>query len=552
MLAAFFVHDDSGWRLKGHAREPFYRWLASWGMSLTQPSDLGYSNEGYELPPLCIEPLFIASDYAPPGQLLSYGLKGIGERSAVRQGTVELRVQGAVERIAAEPDEQWIAWVGLNEEGRQLARRLPDAVLVEGAQSPDEKADALEAFAEGRVRVLVTKPSIAGHGMNLQNCARMAFVGLGDSFEYYFQCLRRCWRFGQTRPVHAHIILTEPEEPVYRNVLRKETEAQALTAELIRHVRVFEQEEVRMIHSAKQEYQTDTEEGHGWKMLLGDSAERLKELPDECVDLSIFSPPFSSLYTYSATERDLGNSRTEAEFWEHFGFISRELLRVTKPGRLVCCHVAQIPSQLARDGVIGLKDFRGQTIEHFKAAGFIHHGEVCCDKDPQAQAIRTKAKALLFVQFRKDSSWSRPALADYILLFRAPGENAVPIQPDVTNNEWIEWARPVWYGIRETDTLNVTEARSEEDERHICPLQKETIRRCVRLWSNPGELICSPFAGIASEGVVALECKRRFWGCELKPEYWQVGCRNLKNAERERQQGTLLALMEDAEEEVTA
>ena len=284
--------------------------------------------------------------------------------------------------------------------------------------------------------------------------------------------------------------------------------------------------------------------GNAWTLYCGDSAEVLADMPDHSVDLSIYSPPFSSLYTYSATERDLGNSRTDAEFFEHYGFIIEQMLRVTKPGRLSAVHVAQVPLLKERDGVIGLKDFRGDVIRAHTAAGWIYHGEVCIDKDPQAQAIRTKSKGLLFVQMHKDSSWSRPALGDYILLFRAPGENAVPIHPDLTNNEWIEFARPIWYGIRESDTLNILPARSTEDERHIAPLQLGTIERCVRLWSNPDETVLSPFAGIGSEGYEAVRLGRRFVGIELKSEYWRVGVNNLRNVEYATSAGDMLSLIE--------
>jgi DNA modification methylase len=180
-------------------------------------------------------------------------------------------------------------------------------------------------------------------------------------------------------------------------------------------------------------------------------------------------------------------------------------------------------------------------VRAYQAAGWIYHGRITIDKDPQAQAIRTKSKALLFVQMRKDSSWLRPALADYILVFRKPGENAVPVQPDLSNEDWIEWARPIWYGIRESDTLNVAEARADKDERHICPLQLGTIERCIRLWSNPGELIISPFAGIGSEGYEAVRLGRKFWGCELKPEYAAVAAENLGHAEALKLQGSLFA-----------
>ena len=282
-------------------------------------------------------------------------------------------------------------------------------------------------------------------------------------------------------------------------------------------------------------------QGDGWMVTNQDCIEGVAALPADSVDLSVYSPPFISLYTYTASERDMGNCANAPEFFEHFGFLIRELLRVTKPGRLTACHVQQVAAMLERDGFIGMKDFRGDTIRAFQEHGWIYHGEVCIDKDPQAQAIRTKAKGLLFVQMRKDSSWSRPAMADYILLFRKPGENQVPINPDISNDDWIQWARPIWYGIRESDTLHVAEARGEDDERHICPLQLGTIERCIRLWSNPGELVLSPFAGIGSEGYESVRLGRRFVGFELKPQYAEVASRNLMAAENAKLQGSLFA-----------
>lgn len=288
----------------------------------------------------------------------------------------------------------------------------------------------------------------------------------------------------------------------------------------------------------------DQAHGESWALYNGDSAEVLAGIPDASIDFQVFSPPFGSLYTYSASERDLGNSADAATFWEHFGYITRHLLRVMKPGRNIAVHCMQIPSQKAKDGVIGLKDFRGDLIRHFQAQGGIYHGEVCIDKDPQAQAIRTKSKGLLFTQMRKDATWSRPALADYILIFRAPGENRVPVHPDISNDQWIEWARPIWYGIKETETLNVSEGREKDDERHICPLQLGTIERCVRLWSNAGETVLSPFAGIGSEGFVSVKQGRRFIGVELKPSYWRAAVKNLRRAEQESKPLDMFAMAE--------
>jgi DNA modification methylase len=313
-----------------------------------------------------------------------------------------------------------------------------------------------------------------------------------------------------------------------------------MAEQLVKNVREFEKAEIAA-DAVQFDYKTKTEESDRWKLMLGDSCERLAEVPDASVDLSIFSPPFQSLYTYSPTERDLGNSGDAEEFGRHFRFIIDHLMRTTNPGRNCCVHVAQLPSTLNSDGYIGIKDFRGDTVRAFRDAGWVYHGEVCIDKDPQAQAIRTHSKGLLFVQLRKDSSWLRPALADYILVFRKPGENAVPILPDITNNEWIEWARPIWYGIKETDTLNVAVAREDKDERHICPLQLGTIERCVRLWSNKGETVLSPFAGIGSEGYQAIKFGRRFVGCELKESYFNAAVKNLKRAEAEATQDTLFS-----------
>lgn len=276
------------------------------------------------------------------------------------------------------------------------------------------------------------------------------------------------------------------------------------------------------------EYMEADEAGESWRLLLGDSCERMAEIPTESVDLSVYSPPFASLFTYSPSLRDLGNSATRDEFIEHYSFIVRANLRITKPGRICAVHVQQLTTTQSVHGVIGLTDFRGQVIAAYMDAGWIFHGEVTVDKDPQAQAIRTKAQALMFVTKNRDSSMTRPALADYLLLFRKPGDNAVPIKNDVSNEEWIDWARPVWLGIHETRTLNARVARDSADERHICPLQLDFIERVVRLWSNPGELVFTPFAGIGSEVYTAVKLGRRGLGIELKPSYWRTAANNLR------------------------
>lgn len=289
-----------------------------------------------------------------------------------------------------------------------------------------------------------------------------------------------------------------------------------------------------------QPYIIDESHGECWRLLLGDSCERLAELDADSIDLAVYSPPFASLYTYSPSERDLGNAANTDEFIEHYGYIVSELLRVMKPGRTVAVHVQQVAILKSRAGYVGLEDFRGRVIQAHVDAGFIYYGEVTVDKNPQLQAVRTKAQGLMFVQLRRDSAMSRPALADYVLIFHKPGDNAIPILPDISNDTWIEWASPVWYGIAEMDTLNPGSGSENADERHICPLQLSLIERCIRLWSNPGETVLSPFAGIGSEGFVAVKHRRRFVGCELKPSYWNAATDNLRRAEFEASQPTLL------------
>lgn len=309
-------------------------------------------------------------------------------------------------------------------------------------------------------------------------------------------------------------------------------------------------------------YLTDEAAGENWTLKLGDSCERLTEVATGSVGFSMCSPPFAQLFNYSPSARDLSNSADRAEFFEHYEFIIREQLRVTNPGRLAAIHVQQIATTKVNDGAIGLTDFRGEVIAAFKRVGWTFFRECTIDKDPQAQAIRTKAHSLMFVTKNRDSAHSGPALADYLLLFRAPGENAVPVKTDVSNDEWIRWARPIWqsndpyavevweeygltvprdcwYDIRETNTLNARVAKDSGDERHICPLQLDLIERCVRLWSNPGELVLSPFAGIGSEGYVAIQQGRRFVGIELKPSYWQTAVDNLRRAEATAQAPSL-------------
>lgn len=275
----------------------------------------------------------------------------------------------------------------------------------------------------------------------------------------------------------------------------------------------------------------------------GDSCQVLPGLPDNSIDLTVTSCPFSSLYTYTDMAEDLGNSQSDREFFRHFGFITRELLRLTRPGRLACIHVQQLTTTKASHGFMGMKDFRGAVIAHFIENGWLYHGEVTIDKDPQAVACRTKKTSLLFVTKKRDALDLSPVFADYVCIFRKPGANSAPVRHsshgEVSDEDWICWARPVWYGIEETRVLNAALARGEEDERHLCPLSLDTIERCIKLWSNPGEVVFDPFAGIGSTLYEAVLLGRKGLGIELKDTYFRRALINIREAERRAHEPTL-------------
>jgi len=278
----------------------------------------------------------------------------------------------------------------------------------------------------------------------------------------------------------------------------------------------------------------DQSTGETWAMYHGDAVEVMRGLPESSVDYSIFSPPFSSLYTYSNSPRDLGNCRDDREFFEHFAFVIEELRRLIRPGRLVSFHCMLLPTSKVRHGVIGLSDFRGDLIRAFAAQGFVHHSEVVIWKDPVTAMQRTKALGLLHKSVRENASMCRQGIPDYLITMRAPGaaEYRVKHGDDYPVDKWQKIASPVWMDIDPHDTLQFRSAREHDDERHICPLQLEVIRRGIELWTNPGDVVLSPFAGIGSEGYVAIEMARRFVGVELKTSYYEQAVRNLAAASK--------------------
>jgi len=538
MLSMFFVHDGGDtqkWRLKGHAETAFWKWLCSWAVMIRKPSDLGYDDGDFTLPDLHINQITVETENTGPA-LFALECMSLQERISARRESVKERVEEAA-RIINESSEPFIAWCNLNNESDSLRKLIPDAIEVKGSDSPEYKEKAALDFINGNVRVLISKPSIFGFGLNFQHCHNMAFVGLSDSYESFYQAVRRCWRFGQASEVNCYVITAETEGAVVSNIKRKEQDAMNMASNMVEHMHVMNAENIKGTYRQKSEYKRDMKEGEGWTMYLADCVEVTQEIPSDSIHYSIFSPPFSSLYTYSNSDRDMGNCKDDQEFMQHFQFLIKELYRVIMPGRLVSFHCMNLPTSKQHHGYIGIRDFRGDLIRSFEAEGFIYHSEVVIWKDPVTAMQRTKALGLLHKQLKKDSCMSRQGIPDYLVTMRKPGDN--PERVEHTNESfpvslWQRYASPIWMDINPSDTLQRESAREEKDERHICPLQLEVIRRGIELWTNPGDTVLSPFAGIGSEGYVSLQEGRKFIGIELKESYYKQACANLATVIRER------------------
>jgi len=368
--------------------------------------------------------------------------------------------------------------------------------------------------------------------MNWQHCARMGFVGLSDSFEQFYQAVRRCYRFGQKRQVEVHIFSAESEGQVLENIKRKEMQHHKMSREMVDHMKDIMNAEISGQEPITNDYEEHTHKGDGFTIHLGDCVKWASRMYDNSIDYSIFSPPFADLFVYSNSEHDMGNTAGDDEFMDQFRYLIKELYRVIKPGRNVSFHCMNLPTTKMRQGFIGLRDFRGALIREFQDEGFIYHSEVCIWKDPVVAMQRTKALGLLHKTIRENASMSRMGLPDYVVTMRKPGECEDRVQhgDDLPVSLWQKYASPVWDDINQTNTLNKLPARDGNDEKHMCPLQLDVIERCIHLWSNPGDLVFSPFTGIGSEGYVALKLGRTFLGTELKRSYFDLAVQNIQDA----------------------
>jgi DNA modification methylase/superfamily II DNA or RNA helicase len=564
MIMRFFQNDTmeaGAYVLRPHAATKFWEWCATWSVCLSNPADLGYDGSDYVLPALNQVFVEVSTDGLPAAEGELFRTVTINATSIHKEGRLTIERRAAeVAKLVNASDEPWLVWCNTNYEADALKGLISDAVDLRGSDSIDKKEKSLDGFVDGSIRVLITKPSIAGMGLNLQHCRNMAFVGLSYSYEDYYQAIRRCYRFGQKREVNCYVMAADSERSILSIIQDKEKKHNVMKAEMVRAISNFYKQESKMNETPY----FGSQSGDGWTIHHGDCVHVARKIEADSIGFSVYSPPFSNLYIYSDSDYDMGNSTDDGEFMKHYAFLAEELHRITKPGRLTAIHCKDLPMYKGRDGAAGLRDFPGEIIKMYESKGWQYHSRVTIWKDPVIEMQRTKNHGLLYKQLCKDSSASRQGMADYIIVMRkwADEEKWEPVtrgkerfcdyvgssynapnskdwgrarseeerQRLYSISVWQRYASPVWFDIDQTDVLNYKLAKEKDEERHICPLQLDVIERCVELWSNPGDLVFSPFTGIGSEGYVSLKMGRRFVGAELKESYYKQAIRYLSSA----------------------
>ena len=538
MLAMYFVHDGgstSDWRLKGHAKQIFWDFVSTWAVMLNKPSDIGFEDKGYNLPPLNVVQEIVETPKRDNGMLFNTTAVSATEYHKELRETYQIRLDRVAEMVKARPEENFIIWIGHDDEGKYLRGLLPDAVEVKGSDSKEYKKEKLLGFGRGEFRILITKLKIAQFGMNYQNCHNQIYASLDFSFEATYQGIRRSYRFGQTEQVNIYLITTDTMQNV-KDAFDKKQKAfremqSAMTTAMNRNIN--NKIELKKMETSNQ-YKTEK-----CDIRLGDCVQLIQSVPDESVGFSIFSPLFAELYTYSDKLEDMGNSKDYKEFFKAFKYLVKELYRVLWSGRNIAVHCMDLPIQKGKEGVIGLRDFSGMILQAFEEVGFVYHSRITIWKNPVTEMQRTKALGLLHKQVGKDAAMSRVGIPDYLMIFRKEGEHSHPVHCDINVDTWQKWASPVWMDIDYSNTLNAAAGRDSNDEKHICPLQLETIERAIRLWTNEGDTVLTPFMGIGSEVYTAIKTGRYGIGFELKESYFREAMKNCRNIEIECNQPTL-------------
>jgi hypothetical protein len=540
MLAMYFVHDGgetAKWRLKGHATKLFYRFIGTWAIMLNKPQDIGFSMDGYDLPYLNMHDKQIKTPKRDNGSLFNDAIISATNFNQELRLTKIERLEEVVNIVNQKPNENFIIWIKQNEEGEMLKKLLPEAIEVKGSDSNEWKKEKLLGFANNEFRILITKTKIASFGMNYQNCRNQIFASLDFSFEGLYQAIRRSYRFGQKEEVNIYLITTDTMANVMQAINTKQKQFEHMQDEMSKAINA--NLNGSMMQSV--DYDIESESNEWFNIKRGDCVQLIKDVESESVGLSVFSPPFAELYTYSSHLEDMGNSKDYNEFLTQFGFLVNELHRVLQSGRNVAVHCMDLPIQKGKEGFIGLRDFSGMILRAFEDAGFIYHSRITIWKDPVVEMQRTKALGLLHKQVKKDSTMSRVGIPDYVMIFRKDGERVNPVTNiGISVDMWQKIASPVWMDIDYGNTLQgFRNARDERDEKHICPLQLDTIERLILLYSNEGDTVLTPFMGIGSEVYQAVKMNRKGIGFELKESYFDMAKKNVNVAVSEKRQTSL-------------
>lgn len=531
MLAMYFVHDGgetSKWRLKGHAIKMFYQFVGSWAIMLNKPQDIGFEMDGYHLPKLNLIERQIITPKRDNGSLFNDVIISATNFNSELRLTKAERLAEVVKIVNSKPDENFIIWIKQNEEGELLKKLLPDAKEVKGSDTPEHKEKTLLGFGNNEFRILITKTKIASFGMNYQNCRSQIFASLDFSFEGLYQAIRRSYRFGQKNEVDIYLITTDTMANVKQSIDTKQKQFEIMQKQMSEAVNANLNGQLMKIAN----FDLTEEKNEWYHIKRGDCVQLISEVENESIGLSVFSPPFAELYTYSSHLEDMGNSKDYTEFLTQFGFLIKELHRVMMSGRNVAVHCMDLPIQKGKEGFIGLRDFSGMILRAFEDAGFVYASRVTIWKDPVIEMQRTKALGLLHKQVKKDSTMSRVGIPDYVMIFRKDGERKNPVtNTDLPVDLWQKYASPVWMDIDYGNTLQgFRNGREEKDEKHICPLQLDTIERLIHLYSNKGDTVFTPFMGIGSEVYQAVKMGRKGIGFELKESYFDLAKANVKMA----------------------
>lgn len=549
MRSKWFVRDEgmNNYRLKGHAKQSFYAWLSTWCIMFDHPRDIGFNEVGYDLPPLNYIERQIKTKARAGKMFNDVAVDATSFSKELKLTKVE-RLAEVAAIINSKPDETFCIWVTLDTEAEELLKLIPGAVNVTGSDKKDIKRQGFSDFSKGKIRVLITKTKLAQYGLNWQHCHNTIFASFNFSFEALYQAIRRFLRFGQLHAVNCWLMTTDTMQNVLTNIQMKEKQHNESIREVSKAIN-------GKTYGLLDTYQfKEVKTPHMW-LMKGDSAIELKRLADNSVDFIIFSPPFKSLFTYSNYIHDLGNNDDDAAFWEQYKFIIQECYRVLKPGRIMACHTKDLGVYKNSSGFTGMDNFTDEHTMFIQNAisdprsptGFKLHSKTTIWCDPVLEMQRTKTQRLLYKTLTSNSVLSGYGMAEYMRYFKkwdgTDESNWEPVnhltKQNIPLDLWQKWASPVWMDIKRTDVLNGKAGSDMGDEKHIANLQLEVIHRPMQMFSNPGDVVLTPFLGTGSEAYVSINNGRYAIGCELKDSYYNEAVKNCNNAALTKRQGSL-------------